>query len=106
MAFLKRYAKKAKPHAIDMLAGGPYQASLLAYPKNWKTIVKAKGGSLMCALPANNLIICADGDDAQTAKIVHDEALIAMKKAERPLSSQVISWQDGAWVVVKTPKKD
>jgi hypothetical protein len=98
-AYLRTYAKKAKPGIIDILTGGPYQSSLLAFPKSWKAVVKAKGGSLLCALPAPDTVICSDGNDAKAIKGVHEAALIVMRKAERPLSAQVLAWQDGAWIV-------
>lgn len=89
-------AARRGPHrAIKVLAAGPYESSLLAYPDLWAP--SKPGAGFLLAVPANDVAIYCGEVSGDAVKEMAATARTVMAQDDHPLSDAVFQWTPDGW---------
>jgi hypothetical protein len=65
--------------------------------KDWNPLVEDVGGTLIAAVPSQDIVLFAKGDDPAMAARLSSQAKQTMKTSINPLSSKIIHWNGTIW---------
>jgi hypothetical protein len=82
---------------VGMLENDPYISSLFAFPELWASLAKVAGGSLLVSVPASNVVLFCNGDEAGANEAMKQAVQEVMSHAERPFSPTVFRWSADGW---------
>jgi hypothetical protein len=85
---------------IGILGGDAYASSYFIFHDEWKTLAAKFHGPLLVSVPESTAVLIAEEIDPQSASVLSSIAAKGMKKAQQPISAEVLRWTPSGWDVV------
>ena len=98
-ATLRMASRESRP-GINMISGGPYESSLLAFPELWAGLAKKASGNLLVSAPAADVVLFSDADSADAVVGFGHVTRATLIEAERPVSENIFRWSAEGWIVL------
>ncbi len=97
---LEAATRPSTPEGFWVVAGDYYDASRVMLHDAWRPIANQMKGSLVVAIPTNDVLLYADSAHEQAVKSMADHARYVVSTAERPLSAALFKWTPSGWEVI------
>ncbi len=82
---------------FGVLARGPAQASLLAFPELWAPVAETVGGNLLVAVPSPDIVVFTDGSKPDAARLLAAGTERLLARVAKPFSDAVYRWSPDGW---------
>jgi uncharacterized protein YtpQ (UPF0354 family) len=97
---LETVLKPITGQTIGLLQENAYESSRLVLHEDWKPYATSRGGDLIVAVPATDILVYGSGATPLAVDVLRTFALNLATKSPRPLSPLVLRWKPDGWEVL------